>query len=364
MEIGIVGLPNVGKSTLFNALTKAGVSAENYPFCTIEPNVGVVEVPDKRLDDLYELFSPPKKIPATIKFVDIAGLVEGANKGEGLGNKFLSHIREVDAIAQVVRCFEDENVTHVDKDLNPVKDIEVINTELIMADLETVEKRKEKTERMLKSGEDKYKKEYEILEKVEKGLNEGIPARNMELDQKERELVDELFLLSDKKVIYIANISESDINEEDNEYLNRIKEYAKEDNTEVVSVSAKIEADIAELEDEEEAQLFLDDLGLEESGLNKVIKYCYRLLELITFFTAVQKEIRAWTVQKGTKAPQAAGKIHTDMERGFIKAEVISYEKLMEAGSIKNAREQGLLRIEGHDYIIQDGDFCYFKFNV
>ncbi|HKL13394.1 MAG TPA: redox-regulated ATPase YchF [Halanaerobiales bacterium] len=364
MEIGIVGLPNVGKSTLFNALTKAGVSAENYPFCTIDPNVGVVEVPDKRLDDLYELFSPPKKIPATIKFVDIAGLVKGANKGEGLGNKFLSHIREVDAIAQVVRCFEDKNVSHVDSKLNPINDIEVINTELMMADLETIQKRKEKTKRMLKSGEEKYKIEYEILKKIEKNLNMGTPARNMELDSKERELVDELFLLSDKKVIYIANISEDDINNEDNKYLKSIREYAKEDNTEVVPVSAKIEADIAELDDEEEAKLFLEDLGLEESGLNKVIKSCYSLLNLITFFTAVQKEIRAWTVKKGTKAPQAAGKIHTDMEQGFIKAEVISYEYLMNAGSISKAREEGLLRIEGHDYIIKDGDFCYFKFNV
>lgn len=364
MEIGIVGLPNVGKSTLFNALTEAGVSAENYPFCTIDPNVGVVEVPDKRLDDLYELFSPPKKIPATIKFVDIAGLVQGANRGEGLGNKFLSHIREVDAIAQVVRCFEDENVTHVDNELNPIKDIEVINTELIMADLETVEKRKEKTEPMLKSGEDKYKEEYNILEKIEKNLNEGIPARNMDLNQKERKLADELFLLSDKRVIYIANISEHDINNEDNQYLKQIREYASEENTEVVPVSAKIEADIAELENEEEAQLFLEDLGLKESGLNKVIKSCYRLLDLITFFTAVEKEIRAWTVKKGTQAPQAAGKIHTDMEKGFIKAEVISYEDLMKAGSISEARNQGLLRVEGHDYIIKDGDFCYFKFNV
>ena len=363
MEIGIIGLPNVGKSTLFNALTNAGVSADNYPFCTIDPNVGVVEVPDKRLDNLYELFSPPKKIPATIKFVDIAGLVKGANRGEGLGNKFLSHIREVDAIAQVVRCFKDSNVTHVDNEFNPIKDIEVINTELLMADLETIEKRKEKTERMLKSGEEKYKREYKMLEKLEDNLNEGIHVRNMSLDEKERELVNELFLLTDKKVIYIANISESDINKDNIECLKKIKKYASEENTEVVPISAKIEADIAELEDEE-AQLFLDDLGLEESGLNKVVKSCYSLLNLITFFTAVEKEIRAWTVKKGTKAPEAAGKIHTDMEKGFIKAEVISYEDLISVGSLSKAREQGILRIEGHDYVIQDGDFCYFKFNI
>jgi hypothetical protein len=363
MEIGIVGLPNVGKSTLFNALTEAGVSADNYPFCTIDPNVGVVEVPDKRLDDLYELFSPPEKIPATIKFVDIAGLVKGANKGEGLGNKFLSNIREVDAIAHVVRCFEDNNVTHVDSELDPIRDIEVINTELIMADLETIQKRKEKTEPMLKSGEDKYKEEFRILEKLETNLNQGVPIRNMKLDEKERNLVDELFLLTDKKVIYIANISESDINKDKIECVEKIKEFAAKENTEVVKISADIESDIAELPDKE-AKLFLEELELEESGLNRVIKSSYKLLNLITFFTAVKKEIRAWTVVKGAEAPKAAGKIHTDMERGFIKAEVISYKDLMKAGSISEARNNGLLRIEGQDYVIQDGDFCYFQFNV
>lgn len=363
MEIGIIGLPNVGKSTLFNALTEAGVSADNYPFCTIDPNIGVVGVPDKRLDNLYELFSPPEKIPATIKFVDIAGLVKGANKGEGLGNKFLSNIREVDAIAHVVRCFEDKNVTHVDNELNPIKDIEVINTELIMADLETIKKRKDKTEPMLKSGDEKYKEELRILEIIENNLNEAIPVRNMSLDKKERELIDELFLLTDKRVIYIANISEQDINNDNVECVKKIKNYADSENTEVVTISADIEADIAELP-EDEGKLFLDELGLKESGLNRVIKSCYSLLNLITFFTAVEKEVRAWTVVKGTKAPQAAGKIHTDMERGFIKAEVISYQDLMAAGSISEARNQGLLRVEGHDYVIQDGDFCYFKFNV
>lgn len=363
MEIGIVGLPNVGKSTLFNALTQAGASAQNYPFCTIDPNIGIVEVPDQRLENLYNLFSPQKKIPATIKFVDIAGLVKGASRGEGLGNKFLSHIREVDAIAHIVRCFEDKNVTHVDNDFNPIKDIEVINTELIMADLETIAKRKEKTKKMLKSGEDKYKNEYEIIEKLENKLNEGIPVRNLKLDHKEKELIDELFLLSNKNVIYIANVSEDNLNNENDDCINKIKEYTSEDNTDVIPVSAKIEADIAELP-KEEAEIFIKDFGLENSGLEKVIKSCYELLDLITFYTAVDEEIRAWTIKKGTKAPEAAGKIHTDMQRGFIKAEVISYKDLIKAGSIKKARDEGLLRIEGHDYEVQDGDFCHFKFNV
>jgi GTP-binding protein YchF len=363
MEIGIIGLPNVGKSTLFNALTQAGASAQNYPFCTIDPNIGVVEVPDQRLEDLYNLFAPPKKIPASIKFVDIAGLVKGASRGEGLGNKFLSHIREVDAIAHIVRCFKDKNVTHVDNDFNPIKDIEVINTELIMADLETIAKRKEKTEKMLKSGEDKYINEYEMIEKLESKLDQGIPIRNLDLNNKEKELVDELFLLSNKNVIYIANVSEEDLNQDSNECINRIKQYTSNDNTDVIPVSAKIEADIAELP-EEEAKIFIEDFGLDNSGLDKVIKSCYELLDLITFYTAVEKEIRAWTIKKGTKAPEAAGKIHTDMQRGFIKAEVISYKDLIKAGSIKKARDEGLLRIEGHDYEVQDGDFCHFKFNV
>jgi len=363
MEIGIIGLPNVGKSTLFNALTEAGVSADNYPFCTIDPNIGVVEVPDKRLDKLYELFSPPKKIPATIKFLDIAGLVKGANRGEGLGNQFLSQISEVDAIVHIVRCFEDPNVTHVDSKLDPIRDIKIINRELIMADLETITKRKEKTERMLKSGEDKYKREYNNLIKLEDNLKQGIHARNIKLDEKERKLVEELFLLTYKKVIYIANISEGDIGKDEIDCVEKINEFAEENNTEVVSISAKIEADIAELP-QNEARFFLVDIGLKETGLNRVIRACYNLMNLITFFTAVKKEIRAWTIKKGTKAPRAAGKIHSDMEKGFIKAEVIQWDNLLSAGSISNAREKGMLSIEGHDYEIQDGDFCYFKFNV
>jgi len=363
MKIGIVGLPNVGKSTLFNALTEAGAGAENYPFCTIDPNIGVVNVPDHRLDNLYEMHQSEKKIATTIEFVDIAGLVKGASEGEGLGNKFLSHIREVDAIAHVVRCFDDKNVSHVDGSINPLRDIEIINTELIMADLATVEKRKEKVSWMLKSGEKEYKIKMEILERLIKKFEQGVSVRQLEFNDIEKKYLKELQLLTDKAVIYLANVAEDDILNEDNQMLQTVSNYAKEEEAVVIPISAKIEADIAEL-DAEESELFLEELGLEESGLDRVIRAGYKLLDLITFFTAGKPESRAWTVEKGSTAPEAAGKIHTDMQRGFIRAEVVSYEDLINSGSISEAREAGLLRLEGKDYIIVDGDVCHFRFNV
>lgn len=364
MQIGIVGLPNVGKSTLFNALTNDEVGAENYPFCTIDPNIGVVEVPDKRLDVLYDMFQPEKRTPTTIEFVDIAGLVKGASKGEGLGNQFLANIREVDAIAHVIRCFKDKDIAHVDGDLDPIRDIEVIDTELMMADLATLEKRREKTERMLKTGEKKYKEEIAVIDLLMGKLEEGNNIREIEVDQASSRLIKELNLLTAKPVIYIANIDEDEIDKKEFDLLKEVETFAQQKGVQIVPISASIEEDLSGL-NKEEKEYFLSELGLEEAGLKRIIKASYNLLDLITFFTTTGgKEVRATPVKAGTKAPAAAGKIHSDMEKGFIKAEVINFDKLYRAGSFSKARDKGLLRLEGKDYIIKDGDVCYFHFNV
>lgn len=360
-KCGIVGLPNVGKSTLFNSLTRAEIAAENYPFCTIDPNVGIVEVPDPRLDALAAIARPQKVIATTMEFVDIAGLVEGASKGEGLGNKFLAHIRETDAIAHVVRCFDNDDVVHVAGRLDPLSDIEIINTELSLADLESVERAMERTEKRLKANEKEARARMVVLEKLKSCLNEGHRARNVELAREENQLVRDLHLITTKPVMYVANVAEDGF--DNNSYLDAVRKKAESEGAEVVPVCAGIEAEIAQLEDADR-QEFLEELGMEESGLAQVIRAGYALLELLTFFTVGKREVRAWTVRTGSTAPQAAGSIHTDFERGFIRAEVTSYDEFVSLGGEQAAKEAGKLRLEGKNYIVSEGDIMHFRFNV
>ena len=360
-KCGIVGLPNVGKSTLFNALTKAGIQAENYPFCTIEPNVGIVPVPDLRIDELAKIVKPERTLPTTMEFVDIAGLVAGASKGEGLGNQFLAHIRETDAIAQVVRCFDDDDIVHVDGKIDPVSDIETINTELALADLDTVEKAIKRVMRTARSGNKEAIAQLDLYERMYKHLGEGHSARSFELTDDEKLLVRELHLISIKPILFVANVAEDGF--ENNPYLDQVKEIAEKENAEVVAVCASMEAEMSQLDDEERDE-FLEDLGLDEPGLNRVIRSGYSLLDLQTFFTAGVKEVRAWTVHKGATAPNGAGRIHTDFERGFIRAEVIAYDDFIECGGEQGAKDAGKWRLEGKDYILAEGDVVHYRFNV
>ena len=364
LTAGIVGLPNVGKSTLFNAITKKNILAANYPFATIDPNVGVVVVPDERLDFLNNLYNPKSLVPTTFEFTDIAGLVKGASNGEGLGNKFLSHIREVDAICEVVRCFENKDIIHVENEVDPIRDIEIIEVELILADLEVVENRFNKIGKKASLSKDKeVQKEAAILTKLKNALEQNIPIRRLELTEEETLYIKPFNLLTSKPIIYVANVSEDDLLNGDNKYIEKVKEYAKKDNAEVVVICAKVESDLCDMTNDEKKE-FLAELGVKESGIDKLIKASYTLLGLKTFFTAGEDECRAWTFKDGMKAPQCAGIIHTDFERGFIKAEIMSYEDLKVQGSEKAVKEAGRMRLEGKEYIMQDGDICYFRFNV
>lgn len=363
LKAGIVGLPNVGKSTLFNAITKAGAEAANYPFCTIEPNVGVVEVPDVRLKGLSDIVHPAKIVPTTFEFVDIAGLVKGASKGEGLGNQFLAHIREVDAIVHVVRCFTDDDITHVEGKIDPLSDIETIDLELIFADMDSVNRRLDRQRKQSKNGDAKIREEVGVLEFILQALEEGTPLRRLELSSEQNEFLKDLHLLTQKPVLYAANVAEAEVAQIDQPLVAKVQALAATEGAQVVMISAKVEAEIAELGDEDR-ELFLEELGLIDSGLDRLIRASYDLLGLITYFTAGVQEVRAWTIRKGTKAPQAAGVIHSDFERGFIRAEVIGYEDFVREGSLANVREAGKLRLEGKEYVVGDGDVMHFRFNV